>query len=65
MDYHRSDHIYSADRDNEETDTDTEVGDRGGHGQDHQYFSSPERERSSPRFRSVSSRNVIFTKKIY
>ena len=55
MDYHRTDHIYSADRDNEETDTDHEVGDPDTpHGQDHQYFSSPERERSSPRFRSVS-----------
>ena len=64
MDYHRSDHIYSADRDNEETDTDTEVGDPDTvHGQDHQYFSSPERERSSPRFRSVRTPTsiLIFT----
>lgn len=51
-DYNRSDHIYSADaeREDEQTDTDTEVTDKPP-GEDHQYFSSPERERSSPRFR--------------
>ena len=54
-DYNRSDHIYSADaeRDDEETDTDNEMTDKPP-GEDHQYFSSPERERSSPRFRLVS-----------
>ena len=42
MDYHRSDHIYSADRDNEETDTDNEVGDSG-----HGSIKWPLSERSS------------------
>merc|ERR1712150_50703 len=61
MDYHRSDHIYSADRDNEETDTDNEVEQDPDtqHGQDHQYFSSPERERSSPRFRKLLPKPLI------
>jgi len=53
-DYTRSDHIYFADveRDEEETDTDNE-GTVNPLGQDHEYFSSPERERSSPRFRKL------------
>ena len=59
-DYHRSDHLYSADRDNEETDTDNEVAETPP-GQDHQYFSSPERERSSPRFRSVTTQPQLFS----
>ena len=54
--YNRSDHIYSADveRDEEETDTDTEVT-PDPPSQDHEYYSSPERERSSPRFRLVNT----------
>ena len=50
--YDRSDHIYSVGRDNEETDSDIELTENQP-GQDHQYFSSPERERSSPRFRKL------------